>query len=220
MLYGPRWTGTVTRIGVLYRMSPKRVLLGFPTATIFVTTRAERHIAFEKVEAALGLVRDHAPVRFEQLKRDLACIFVFGERSAKGRYVQTERICDLTLSHIVAPETSPAHIAATIVHEGQHARLFRLGIDRPERERGPIERVCHRAARAFGRRLPDGQAIVRVYTAQMERDPHIYSPEGRLEAQIKSVYGDPFHPLASQFLEWFLRRRYRRALARRSGAAQ
>jgi hypothetical protein len=54
------------------------------------------------------------------------------------------------------------HIASgTLVHEATHARLDRLGFGYEEPKRLQVERICFKTQRAFARRLPQGQELVR-----------------------------------------------------------
>jgi hypothetical protein len=50
-------------------------------------------------------------------------------------------------------------IAATIIHEAAHARLFRLGIGNHEDIRARVEAICLRREMAFARKLPNGREI-------------------------------------------------------------
>jgi hypothetical protein len=53
-----------------------------------------------------------------------------------------------------------AQIAATILHEGMHARLHALGFPLEMQDRARQERFCRKAEIEFGRLVPGGEAIV------------------------------------------------------------
>lgn len=59
---------------------------------------------------------------------------------------------------MLAPDTTLAAVACTIVHEATHGRLFKLGIpyDAPIRHR--IEQVCIKASLLTAQRLPGTEA--------------------------------------------------------------
>jgi hypothetical protein len=63
------------------------------------------------------------------------------------------------------PETTPANIAATLVHEATHARLDRIGYAPEKRAR--VEGLCFRRERAFARRLPDSHELVAEIDRQL-----------------------------------------------------
>ena len=216
VLDGPLRVPRVTRLGILYGLSPKRTILGFPTAVIFIASREERELLFRKIEAALRLILEFAPVRFRQLQRDLACIFVFGRHGIDARYIHQERMCDLTFFRALAPDLSETRLAGIIVHEGQHARLARLGIEYRDALQARSERVCYRAERVFASRVPRGEEVFHKATSSMAREPAFYDAESRLEAHIRSYYQSPLTAWFARPMELILRRQARIGSGKRS----
>ena len=91
---------------------------------------------------------------------------------------------------MLADTTDTALIAAVIVHEATHARLWRCGFGYDEDERHRIEAICVRRELAFARRLPDGRRLrefaqealaisPRYWTNMASHDRHV---EGSVEA--------------------------------------
>jgi hypothetical protein len=153
------------------------VVRGIPVAvtnTLEGTVSTER--VFARAEAVLDLVGRHQPWRLAHLRRDLAAIVV--ERFAcRGAYFAERRACLLELTFMVNPQFTDAQVAATLVHEGVHARLDRLsaryGVTPFAAAPARHERICRRAELAFGLAVPDGEAVVeraRASLALADRD--------------------------------------------------
>jgi hypothetical protein len=64
------------------------------------------------------------------------------------------------LTFCVNATITEAQIAATILHEGMHARLHALGFPLEMEDRARQERFCRKAEIEFGRLVPDGAAIL------------------------------------------------------------
>jgi hypothetical protein len=198
---------------IVFRVSPKRVIAGLPVAVLLATPDDERAVAFARIADAMALIERYAPVRFEQVRRDVARILVYGEPSFRGAYAKESRTCELFVDWVVAHDTNPAALAGAIVHEAQHGRLFRLGFgyDAPFRHR--IERVCYRATRAFARRIPDGDALVPWTTRCMAVGEDAYSAASGLRRRIDAIDRIGLPRWLQQLLRLRLRRKLTRALS-------
>jgi hypothetical protein len=118
---------------------------------------------FRRADAVLALVERHQPWRLSHLRRDLAMILV--QRFAcRGAYFPDLRACLLELTFMVNPDFSDAQVAATLVHEGMHARLDRFcdyfGMQPFPHRRARHERICRRAELEWGLAVPDGAPVV------------------------------------------------------------
>jgi hypothetical protein len=118
---------------------------------------------FRRADAVLALVERHQPWRLSHLRRDLAMILV--QRFAcRGAYFPDLRACLLELTFMVNPGFSDAQVAATLVHEGMHARLDRFcdyfGVPPFPHRRARHERICRRAELEWGLAVPDGAPVV------------------------------------------------------------
>jgi hypothetical protein len=58
------------------------------------------------------------------------------------------------LTFLARWDISAAPVAASIIHEGMHARVDRMGVSRYARDRAREERLCRRAELEFGEALP------------------------------------------------------------------
>ena len=67
--------------------------------------------------------------------------------------------CVLDPRFIFDEASTPELIAAAIVHEATHARLWHRGFGYEEDVRARVEYICIRRELAFSAKLPSGQAV-------------------------------------------------------------
>jgi len=106
-----------------------------------------------RLEDSLALIEQHQPWRLRHLERDLK-EFLVARFPCRGAYFPEERTCMTELTFLARRDISPATVASSIVHEGIHARVDRMGVSREMRDRAREERLCRRAELDFGRALP------------------------------------------------------------------
>ena len=107
---------------------------------------------FRRAEAILSLLESVQPWRYAHLQRDLGGILV--ERfPCSAAYLRATRTCLLELTFMANESFSDAQVAASLVHEGTHARLDHLteryGIMSYDEAPARHERICRRAELAF-----------------------------------------------------------------------
>ena len=107
----------------------------------------------ERLDEALGLIERYAPWRLRHLRRDVRELRVT-RFPCRGAYFPDERACLTELTFLARRDITAAPVAASILHEGVHARVDRMGVRREGRDRAREERLCRRAELAFGRSLP------------------------------------------------------------------
>jgi hypothetical protein len=108
---------------------------------------------------AIDLIDQYTPHYGRHLRRDFSGILV-KRYACRGAYFPATRICLVELTFTVNEGITAAQIAATILHEGMHARLHALGSTLELADRPREERFCRRAEIEFGRLVPDGEAVV------------------------------------------------------------
>jgi hypothetical protein len=141
-----------------------RVVRGIRIDVVNTRPDIETDDVLRRTDAVIGLVERYQPWRVRHLRRDLARILV--QRFAcRGAYFPDERTCLLELTFMVNPAFTDAQVAATLVHEGMHARLDRFcerfGVPPFPHRRARHERICRRAELEWGLAVPDGEAVVR-----------------------------------------------------------
>ena len=112
-----------------------------------------------RIEEALRLIKVHDPPRYNRLRKDLARIWVRLVPGAQARYVAALETCEVDERFVLAETSSPELIAAAIVHEAAHARLWRRGIGYDERLRTRVEAACFRRELAFAAKLPNAERV-------------------------------------------------------------
>lgn len=106
-----------------------------------------------RLDDSLSLIERYQPWRLRHLERDLKQ-FLVARFPCRGAYFPDERTCMTELTFLARRDISPATVASSIVHEGIHARVDRMGVQREIRDRAKEERLCRRAELEFGRALP------------------------------------------------------------------
>jgi hypothetical protein len=112
-----------------------------------------------RVESALMLIKEHSPVGYARIVRELERIWVALSFAGLGEYKHSLRACILDERYVADPATTVEQIASTIVHEATHARLERCGIEYDEELRTRIEAICFRRELAFAARLPNSAEL-------------------------------------------------------------
>ncbi len=134
---------------------------------------------FRRADAVLALVERYQLWRLAHMRRDLAMIVV-KRFACRGAYFPDLRACLLELTFMVNPSFSDSQVAATLVHEGMHARLDRFcdyfGVPGFPNQRPRHERICRRAELEWGLAVPDGQAVVQRALESLALDDEEVAP--------------------------------------------
>lgn len=107
----------------------------------------------DRLAEALDLIHAHQPWRLRHLQRDLE-YFLVVRFPCRGAYFPEERACMTELTFLNRRDITAAPVASSIIHEGIHARVDRMGVSRTNRDRAREERLCRRAELDFGLSLP------------------------------------------------------------------
>jgi hypothetical protein len=156
-----------------------RVVRGIRVDVVNTRPDIDTDAVLRRADAVIGLVERYQPWRVSHLRRDLARILV--QRFAcRGAYFPEERTCLLELTFMVNPAFTDAQVAATLVHEGMHARLDRFcerfGVPPFPNRRARHERICRRAELEWGLAVPDGEAVVRRAIESLALDDEEVAP--------------------------------------------
>jgi tetratricopeptide (TPR) repeat protein len=118
---------------------------------------APEHLS--RVERALLLVKQHSPLQYSRIIRDLERIWIVLLPDRAAEYNHSLKACVLDERFVADLATSVERLATTIVHEATHARLMRFGIGYDEDQRARIEAICARRELALAVRLPDSARL-------------------------------------------------------------
>lgn len=131
----------------------------------------------QRLDDSLALIERYQPWRLRHLRRDLSHIRVM-RFPTRGAYFPEQRACMVELTFLNRRDIGPATIASTIVHEGMHARVHRMGVSEAARDRAHEERICRRAELEFGQALPPdiGAPVVERALASLQLDDEGVAP--------------------------------------------
>lgn len=107
----------------------------------------------QRLDEALALIARYQPWRLRHLQRDLDEIRVV-RFPCRGAWIPDEGACVTELTFLNRRDITAAPVASSIIHEGIHARVDRMGVSRYARDRAREERLCRRAELDFGQSLP------------------------------------------------------------------
>jgi hypothetical protein len=139
-----------------------RVIRGLPVVVVNTRPDIDSEEALRRLDAALALIERHQPWRWRRLARDFAQIGV-RRFPCRAAYFPGSRTCLIELTFAGSGRHTEAEVAASIVHEGVHARLYAVGVaGRPGNE-AREERLCREAELELGLALPAelGDVVVR-----------------------------------------------------------
>lgn len=129
-----------------------------------------------RLDEALALIEAAQPWRLAHLRRDIRAFWVT-RYACRGAYFPGERVVMTELTFLNRRDITAAPVAASIVHEGVHARVDVMGV-RAGRDRAREERLCRRAELDFGRALPPslGAPVIERAVASLQLDDTDVAP--------------------------------------------
>ena len=102
------------------------VVHGFHTVVVNTRADVDTKEVVARLDGALALLKQHVPHHYRRLSRDFSG-FLIERRAYRGAFLTGPRTCLVELTFIVNPAFSLAQVAATILHEAMHARLYARG---------------------------------------------------------------------------------------------
>jgi hypothetical protein len=142
-----------------------------------VNTRPDIDTArvFEKLDGALGVIERYQPHRLRRFRHDVRGIIV-KRFACRAAFFGATRECLIELTFAGEGKFSDAQVAASIVHEGVHARLLTMGLAGHPGCEAREERLCREAELELGLAVPDGQAVVDRAMASLSLDDMDVAP--------------------------------------------
>ena len=98
--------------------------------TVFVdNTRPdiETRAVLERLDESLALIEQAQPWRLAHMRRDVSRFLVI-RYPCRGAFFPHTRECMTELTFLARRDISPAPVAASILHEGVHARVHGMGV--------------------------------------------------------------------------------------------
>ena len=151
-------------------MSDKR---RFDGLWIGIIADKKENYLLESVEDALKLIKQHDPLRYARILRDIEQIWISIRLSGGGEFNPISGICYLDKRYVAKSSTQA--IASVIVHEATHGYPCLRKMGYPEKLRHRIEQICMRQELIFARRLPDSKSLCENLERKLKRDPSFWS---------------------------------------------
>lgn len=154
------------------------VVRGVPVLVENSRPDIETQAVLQRLDEALGLIERFQPWRLRHLQRDVRHIHIV-RFPCRGAYVPGQRVCVTELTFLARRDISAAPVASSIIHEGMHARVDRMGVRDEGRDRAREERLCRKAELAFGLSLPEslGAPVVERALASLQLADQEVAPE-------------------------------------------
>ena len=146
---------------------------------------------FTKIAAALALLGAYEPRRLRRAARDIRRLWIKRTTYATAYYLEAWDMCVIDVTFATDEHTTPAKLAAVLVHEATHARFFNSGIRYTEPTRHRIEARCVAESVSFARTLPDGEELARYLLESHPSDVGHWSDDNlnrrMLDARVQEV---------------------------------
>ena len=136
-----------------------RTIRGVPVTVVNTRPDISTERVFQKLDGALGVIERYQPHRLRRFRHDVRGIIV-KRFACRAAFFGGTRECLIELTFSGEGKFSDAQVAASIVHEGVHARLLTLGISGHPGCEAREERLCRKAELELGLAVPDGQLVV------------------------------------------------------------
>ena len=149
-------------LAALHRRATRvtREVHGMPVVVENPYPNIDNDFVLGRLDAALALIERQQPNRYAHFRRDVRKLWIT-RYPARGVYFPGERTVMAEVTFLNRPDISTAQLAASILHEGVHARVHRMGVRLGFSRKWPMadeERLCRRAEIAFARTLPPAEA--------------------------------------------------------------
>jgi hypothetical protein len=158
-------------------------------------------LTLERLEAALSLIKVHAPRRYHRMLQDLSRIWVRLLPGSRGSFNRAARACQLDTRFALDESVSIPEIACVIIHEATHARLASRGITYDEARRRRIELVCRRQELRFALCVPDTSELQEQLQSWLIAPPEasLWTNSAMAQARVDGVAAGLLHLGVSQW---------------------
>jgi hypothetical protein len=136
-----------------------RTVRGVQVTVVNTRPDIDTERVFQKLDGALGVIERYQPLRLRRFRRDVSGIIV-KRFACRAAFFGDTRQCLIELTFAGEGRFSDAQVAASIVHEGVHARLLTMGLAGHPGCQAREERLCRKAELELGLAVPNGEAVV------------------------------------------------------------
>ncbi|HTE45702.1 MAG TPA: hypothetical protein VK636_10695 [Gemmatimonadaceae bacterium] len=153
------------------------VVRGFPVVLENTRPDIESVAVVARLDEALGLIERYQPWRLAHMRRDLARFWIV-RYPCRGAFFPDTQTCMTELTFLARTDITAAPVAASILHEGMHARVHGMGVHPASRDPAREERLCRVAELNFGHALPPelGAPVIERAEASLELSDQDVAP--------------------------------------------
>ena len=153
---------------------------------LFVTSE-ERAIALQRLTETAELLKVPGARPRGAWGAYIKRLIVWSTNIYLANWYDPLRTCNIDVKFLVNPATSIPEIAATLLHEAQHARLYRLGVRYRPGIWERTEALCLRAEIAFLETLPGVEAATQRRRELKADIPRWWDPKQRLDRGLADL---------------------------------
>jgi hypothetical protein len=146
-------------------VAEEHIVRGFRVLVENTRPDIETSRVLARLDEALALIERWQPWRVAHLRRDVKQLLVV-RYPCRGAYFPQTRTCMTELTFLARTDITAAPVAASILHEGMHARTYAMGLRPQSRDAAREERICRRAELDFGEALPPSLAAPVIQRAR------------------------------------------------------
>jgi hypothetical protein len=169
-----RWLG----FGLVFIVAPRATMGGL---TVRQADNMSDVDGIDRLRFALRMIEERLPGVYSRLQRELRSIVIL-RRGAQMSF------CALPRCMFVGRDALESYdldlLAASIVHEATHARLYEGGFGYSDRIRPRVERICVRGSIRLARLLPRADQLSRVLISFLREPQPWYTRAARIERRV------------------------------------
>lgn len=145
---------------------PVRDILGWPVLIEHDGPESDTLAMVERLQRVIQLATAAVPEHMAAVREHVTLIRVT-RFPCRGAFLPGSGELIVELTFLADPARLDAEIGATLVHEGEHARLRGTGLA-AELSSADEERACREVELAFGARVPGGERVLERARAALE----------------------------------------------------
>jgi hypothetical protein len=124
---------------------------------LLIATVESDSALLDKVTESLLLIKTYDHRRYIRLLRDIERVWIRMLPGDLARFNASISACELDTRFV--RDSAVEFVAAAIVHEATHARIWRAGIEYESDVRERVEMLCTQQERIFAGKLPNGRDL-------------------------------------------------------------
>ena len=140
-------------LGAASSGNDRHVVRGFQVVVENSRPDIDTGAVLQRLDDALGLIEAWQPWRLRHMRRDVSHFWIV-RYPCRGAYFPGTRACMTELTFLARRDITAAPVAASILHEGMHARTYAMLTSPSSFDSAREERICRRAELGFGQALP------------------------------------------------------------------